>query len=161
VKPKSTDAIVPFKFTVTAEGERVEVSGTILQARWLARFYEWTVDPRTDPETWKSGEPVKQLTTGTPLFHWGGGGPGPTDHFGTVATTEIDLPAGTYEFTTLSDDGVRLTVDDAVVIENWTHHAPTEDRGRATLAAGPHRLRLEHFEIDGWAVLGITFRRVE
>jgi hypothetical protein len=54
----------------------------------------------------------------------------------------------------LSDDGVRVRVDEATVIENWTWHGPTRD---VAVFEQPEtrevELVLEHFEIDGYAVL--------
>jgi hypothetical protein len=55
---------------------------------------------------------------------------------------------------TLSDDGVRVSVDDKPVIENWTWHGPTRDLGTLELAADKTvEIVVEHFQIDGYAVL--------
>lgn len=52
-----------------------------------------------------------------------------------------------YNFHTLSDDGVRLWVDDGIVIDNWTLHGPTLDKGSISLVAGVrYRVRLEYFQ---------------
>jgi hypothetical protein len=82
----------------------------------------------------------------------------PADHFATLATAQIELPAGKYDVRTTSDDGVRLWIDGKPVIENWTWHGPTEDRAEVRLEKGSHTLRLEHFEIDGVAQLQLTLR---
>lgn len=51
-----------------------------------------------------------------------------------------------YTFVTSSDDGVRLWVDDRLLIDNWTSHGATEDQGSIELVAyQPYRLRLEYF----------------
>ena len=42
---------------------------------------------------------------------------------------------GTYTFTTVSDDGVRLWVNGQEIINNWTYHGPATDTGTITLAA--------------------------
>jgi hypothetical protein len=44
-------------------------------------------------------------------------------------------------------------VDDKVVIENWTWHHPTEDRGEIRLDEGRHKITVEYFEINGGAQL--------
>jgi hypothetical protein len=96
-------------------------------------------------------------------FVWGGGRPSekvPANHFGTLATAQMDLPAGRYEVRTMSDDGVRLAVDGKRVIDNWTYHGPTEDKVELTLEGGNHSLRLEHFEIDGHAQLQLFIRPI-
>lgn len=65
---------------------------------------------------------------------------------------ELKVPAtGTYTFTSLSDDGVRVFIDEATVLENWTKHAPIEDSGRVVLSEGFHSIRIEYFQngLDG------------
>jgi hypothetical protein len=59
----------------------------------------------------------------------------------------------TYTFYTTSDDGVRLWVDDKLIVDNWTDHAPTENQGTITLAAGQlYDVRMEYYERGGGAV---------
>ena len=68
----------------------------------------------------------------------------------------MDLPAGTYAIATVSDDGVRVLVDGKLVQEDWTWHPPKENHSEVPLAAGKHKIRVEHFEIDGHAALTFT-----
>jgi hypothetical protein len=59
----------------------------------------------------------------------------------------------TYTFYATSDDGVRLWVDGRLIIDNWTDHAPTENRGTITLTAGQrYDVRMEYYENGGGAV---------
>jgi len=58
-----------------------------------------------------------------------------------------------YTFYTRSNDGVRLWVDDNPVIDNWTDHAETEDKGAIKLEAGrKYRIKLEYFYAGGSGV---------
>lgn len=57
--------------------------------------------------------------------------------------------AGTWQFTTFSNDGVRLWVDDTQIIDNWTQHASARDDGQIQLDAGWHPIRMEYFQQDG------------
>jgi hypothetical protein len=86
----------------------------------------------------------------------GGGGsrlPG-TERFGTVAEVDLRLPAGRYRLRILSDDGVRATLDGRPILSNWTWHPPTEDVAEFdVLEPRTSRLVIEHFELDGYAVL--------
>ena len=43
---------------------------------------------------------------------------------------------GNYQFETYSDDGVRVHVNNQLVINNWTNHATTRNSGSVTLQAG-------------------------
>jgi hypothetical protein len=73
----------------------------------------------------------------------------------------MKLPAGRYELRTVSDDGVRVRVDGKVVQEDWTWHGPTEHKTTIDLAAGAHTFVVEHFELDGYAVLRFDLRPVK
>jgi hypothetical protein len=69
-------------------------------------------------------------------------------------TGPIEAPvSGEYAFHTISNDGVRLWVDDQLIIEEWTDHGEQEDTGRITLTAGRrHALRMEYFYNGGQGV---------
>ncbi len=54
-----------------------------------------------------------------------------------------------------SDDGVRVLVDGRVVLEDWTWHGPKGADVDVDLAEGEHALRVEHFELDGYATLRV------
>jgi hypothetical protein len=55
-----------------------------------------------------------------------------------------------YTIYTASDDGVRLWIDDKLLIENWTIHGVTEDVTQVALEAGhAYPIRLEYFEKNG------------
>ena len=70
-----------------------------------------------------------------------------------VATTSVDLPPGEYAIRTIGDDGIRVYVDDRLVIEDWSVH---ESRAReASLSPGRHRIRVEYFQDAGWAELWV------
>jgi hypothetical protein len=56
---------------------------------------------------------------------------------------------GTYTFTTTSDDGVRLTIDDSLMVDKWDPHTIRDDGGQAALTPGWHAVKLEfHDEAD-------------
>lgn len=56
---------------------------------------------------------------------------------------------GTYAFRLISDDGSRLRVGDRQVIDHDGLHGAEPKDGTVDLAAGPHPLRIEHFEAGG------------
>ena len=52
------------------------------------------------------------------------------------------------------------TVDGEQIIENWAWHGPTRDSGTFTLReAKTVEIVVEHFEIDGYAVLELGISR--
>jgi hypothetical protein len=68
--------------------------------------------------------------------------------------------AGGYRFRTVSDDGVRLWVNGALVIDNWTTHgATTNSSNTITLAANTrYTIKMEYFEQTGSAVAKLQWR---
>jgi hypothetical protein len=96
-------------------------------------------------------------TDATVNFDWGWGSPdaaiGP-DTFSVRWEGWIEpLYSEEYTFYTVSDDGIRVWVDGQIVVNNWTDHAPTEDRGWAPLKAGQrYEIRVDFYENGGGAV---------
>src|SRR5690606_13013907 len=81
------------------------------------------------------------------------------DRFVTEVTGYLDAPeAGTYEFRLTSDDGARLLLDDAVVVDHPGRHGATPKDGSATLEAGYHALRVDHFDGDHDQQLTLEWR---
>ncbi len=56
--------------------------------------------------------------------------------------------AGTYTIATETDDGVRLYLDEELVIDDWTGHFVTRNEAVVELSGDPVSIRLEYFEID-------------
>lgn len=80
----------------------------------------------------------------------------PQEKAGAVATTDVALPAGAqYTLRTISDDGIRVWVDDALVIEDWTVHESKVIE--VPIAPGRHRVRIHYFQESGWTELRAEF----
>ena len=75
------------------------------------------------------------------------------DTFSGRFTKTVTLTAGTYEFTTTSDDGVRVFVDGSPVIDKWVNQAPTTWAGTRAVTAGEHTIVVEYYENTGGAVI--------
>jgi hypothetical protein len=81
------------------------------------------------------------------------------ENFSVRWTGFIRIPAdGSYEFITRSDDGVRLFIDDAKVIESWTVHRQMADKASLVLKAGAHPIKLEWFQRRGPATMQLYWR---
>lgn len=97
-------------------------------------------------------------------FDWGAGSPGtgvPVDNFSVRWTGRFVAPAtGAYRFQTESDDGVRLSVNGAQLINNWTDHSPTVDTSATVnLTAGQVvPVLMEYFETGGGAVARLRWQ---
>ncbi|MCM8767834.1 MAG: PA14 domain-containing protein [Candidatus Omnitrophica bacterium] len=62
-----------------------------------------------------------------------------------------------YIFYTISDDGIRIKIDDKIVINNWTTHAPKEDIGEIELNKGWHKILIEYFQGRGGCLLEVYY----
>jgi parallel beta-helix repeat protein len=132
---------------------------------WQVDFfaYDAATDPRTQPDAFRA------LIAGPPPFsdhpsdlgyQWYGS-PGndlPANRFATVATGSFEVPAGHYVLDLTSDDGVRVWLDGRLIHDDWTYHPPKLERIALDLS-GKHELRIEHFEIDGYATLAATLEK--
>lgn len=108
-----------------------------------------------------SGTPVLVRTDSAVDFDWGWDGPAPgvnRDDFSVRWSGDFPFESGRYRFTTYSDDGVRLYVDDRLVIDSWR---PMRGYRSATmdLSEGTHTVRLEYFERSGVALVRLNWRR--
>ncbi|MEZ4702519.1 MAG: NosD domain-containing protein [Rhodothermales bacterium] len=160
--------------TVTDRFGVVTPAGTpyVYPYRHFHAAIDWTVDffayddatePRSRPEAFRA------LIAGTPAFtdhptdlgyQWYGS-PGhdlPANHFATVSTGTFAVPPGRYVLDLTSDDGVRVWLDGTLIHDDWTYHPPKLERIPLTLS-GRHELRIEHFEIDGYATLVATLEQ--
>lgn len=88
-------------------------------------------------------------------FNWRSGSPSaeiPQDHFSVRWTRNVHFTGGLWRFTTTTDDGVRLYIDDHLVIDKWRLQAATSYSVKVELQEGVHTLRMEYFEYTGDAV---------
>lgn len=115
--------------------------------------------------SWTGATTLVLTRTENPNFDWGAGRPASNvnaDNFtvkwaGTLQAEE----AGVYRFQTLSDDGVRVTLNGQQIINNWTVHAPTIDTSAAiTLEAGKrYTIVVDYFEKTGEAVMRLSWQK--
>ncbi|MBU2669085.1 DUF1080 domain-containing protein [Actinoplanes bogorensis] len=66
--------------------------------------------------------------------------------------------AGSYAFRLTSDDGSRLKIDNATVIDHDGAHGATAKEGSVSLTTGYHALLIEYFERDGGQQLTLEWR---
>jgi hypothetical protein len=101
-----------------------------------------------------SGNPALVRNDPTIDFNWKEEGPAfglPTDSFAARWTREVQFEAATYRFHALVDDGVRVWVDDRLLIDAWYDHSVHEVTAKRTIAYGTHEIRVEYYEHLGSA----------
>lgn len=71
----------------------------------------------------------------------------PEDDFSVRWEGFIEVPESRmYIFYTMSDDGVRLFVNQEKLIDNWTNHGARIDKGEIALEKGICPIRLEYYD---------------
>lgn len=64
---------------------------------------------------------------------------------------------GDYQFTTRSDDGARLWIDDRLIIDDWRKHAVEDQSASIYLEKGYHDIKIEYFDEGGYAVMKLLW----
>ena len=131
-----------------------------------------TVIPPPPITDWKGEYFNNQSLAGAPAltrndpninFNWGLGSPDasiPVDHFSVRWTRTFNFAGGTWRFTTLTDDGVRLWVDSTLLIDQWRDQPPAAYAADIALAAGLHAVRMEYYENAGGALAQLSYAPV-
>lgn len=107
-----------------------------------------------------AGPPLLQRVETAVDHNWGAGTPGAPiqpDFFSARWTGTFNVGGGDYTLRTRTDDGVRVRVDGAVVIDDWNLHSATERTHTMALTAGVHTFVVEYFENQGDAVAFFDF----
>ena len=133
---------------------------------WQVKFYAWEKDksdPRTQPEAFAARlkeKPLTELTTDRLDFAGYKFAEGvPADYFATVAEGKFTIAPGDYVLEVTTDDGCRVFLDGkSLIADAWKYQGPTLYKAAVKLG-GSHTLRVEHFQIDGYAALKVNLRK--
>ena len=120
---------------------------------WSAEYFD---------NRWLQGPPTLMQDDADIDFNWGYGSPAPgipRDGFSVRWTGTINLRAGLYRFTTITDDGVRLWVNGHVLIDQW-HDQPSTSHSSTIHVAGGVPIKMEYYESGGVAVARLNWVRV-
>lgn len=105
-----------------------------------------------------SGNPFLVLNERTLDFNWGRGAPATgmaPDDFSTRWTRTVNLEAGVYRLYAQADDGVRLWIDDVLLMDHWQQTAVQTYSVEYRLSKANHNIRVEYFEKTGEAVIKV------
>jgi hypothetical protein len=95
-------------------------------------------------------------------FKWFEGSPDPLispDTFSARWAGSFTFAAGTYNFTAIADDGVRLTIDGTVVLDKMIDQSEKWYTVPVTLTAGSHLIVLDYYENGGDATAKLYWGR--
>ncbi|HET6878712.1 MAG TPA: PA14 domain-containing protein [Pirellulales bacterium] len=94
-------------------------------------------------------------------FTWGQNGPTPevlNDYFSVRWTGWLKAPQpGKYRIGFIADDGVRVWIDEKLVIDEWHGQYPTRLEAEVQLSTRAVPLKIEYFEADASAVASLRW----
>ncbi|HLF29121.1 MAG TPA: PA14 domain-containing protein [Anaerolineae bacterium] len=140
------------------------VGGALLQAWWekvAGSYPDWKGEYWSNRDL--SGSPAVTRNDVAIDFNWGRSTPAqliPADNFSARWTRSADFEAGTYRFHLLVDDGVRLWVDDRLIVDEWRDGSSRELTADVALTQGAHRLKVEYYERIGDARIQMWWEKV-
>jgi LysM repeat protein len=79
------------------------------------------------------------------------------DYFSARFTGEFEFVGGKYQFIATVDDGVRIYLDDNLIMGQWHETSVVTYRVDVDVAAGKHKVRVEYFEAQGAAVCKVRW----
>ena len=132
----------------------------------------WEKVPPTFPD-WKGEYWNNTMLSGTPVlvrndpkidFNWGPNAPAvglPADNFSVRWTRELTLTAGVYRFLAVADDGIRISVNGTLILDEWRISAGDVTYQREVqLSAGTYTVVVEYFELEGNALVKVGIDRL-
>jgi len=131
------------------------LQGTPLEGGFRARYYA---------NMTLSGKPVLDKVDKAVAFDWGDSPPAPglpADHFSVQWEGELKTAASAdYVFSVVVDDGVRLWVDDKLVIDEWHDQWRGFYSVPVHLKKGAHTIKLEYYDNEGPALIFLNWKVV-
>lgn len=67
--------------------------------------------------------------------------------------------SGVYKFITKNDNGIKLTIDDNLIINDWNESRPKVNIAEINLSAGWHPIVLDYNEVDGTALIKLEWQK--
>jgi hypothetical protein len=123
----------------------------------------WNLPPFSSPPSVPSTSPVLSRTEDQIQNEWGQTSPDSSiqlDNFIAQWTKNFRVDDGNYLFSVRSDDGIRVYIDNNLVLDQWNDHGATTYSFVKSLPAGSHQLKIEYYEHGGDAVAKFDFNKV-
>jgi LysM repeat protein len=79
------------------------------------------------------------------------------DYYSARFSGEFDFVSGKYRFTARADDGVRIWLDDDLILDKWRKTSATTYEVDRDVSEGKHRVRVEYFEEKGASVIKVRW----
>ena len=82
------------------------------------------------------------------------------DNFSVRWQGKHQFSTGNYRFSSLVDDGVRVWVDNKLIIDQWRYRGNKPSEKIITLSEGLHDVKMEYYEAGGRAAAKLTWKKL-
>jgi hypothetical protein len=99
-------------------------------------------------------EPAFSRDVAVVNYDFGSGSPDASvnnNQFSAIWKGRFNFDAANYQFTTTTDDGVRLKIDGVLVIDKWVNQAAKSYTHQQVMTAGLHEVEMHYYENAGLA----------
>ncbi len=131
--------------------------------QYLGRYPNWRAEYYDNSSL--SGKPALVRDDIAVDFNWGADRPAPQvppDNFSVRWTRTVSFDAGTHRFHAQADDGVRVWVNDELIIDEW--HTSTGEMDYVAdiyLSSGSREIRIEYYEAGGKAEVHVWWENLD
>jgi hypothetical protein len=152
----------------------VQVRVEYFEARQIAKLRVWwEAESSGNFPDWRGDYFANMELRGAPAFSrndrvidfdWGLGAPAdnfPSDRFSVRWTRDFFFDSGNYRFRVRTDDGMRVFLNDELIIDEWRSGSVREVTRDLFIHGGTQRLRVEFFEETGSAVARFGWERID
>lgn len=135
--------VIPSANFICSSGQRKGLSGEYFNDENFTKKVLSRVDSTINFD-WHEGSPDKKINC---------------DHFSVRWTGQIIADqTGDYIFVTSSDDGIRLKIDNKLIIDDWKQQSVTYFQAKVKLQAGEkYNIQLEYYDVIGGASVKLAW----
>ena len=158
--------VINFELEYYQAGGNAELSFELTPDGFLGEYYRGIqLDKPADPGlySWSRNPPHAYRFEPAVDFDWGGTGRLSrvgSDRFSARWWGSVELPVGRWKFKLTSDDGVRLFLDDRLLIDRWVDQSATTREAIVDLAGARREVRVEYYEKTGSATCKMEIERL-
>jgi len=133
--------------------------GAVAMLSWerADQFPDWKAEYFNNPNL--QGSPVLVRNEASINYNWGAGSPAPglpNDNFSARWTRRVSLDGGDHVLRVRSDDGVRVWVDNNLVVDRWQDGDSGWIEEDHNVSSGIHEIRVEYYERTGDAFISFA-----
>lgn len=96
-------------------------------------------------------------------FGWGNGSPSESigaNNFSVRWRGNFFFEEGVYEFSVRADDGIKVYIDNNLILNRWVHQLAVSQKVKTNILQGAHQVKVEYFESSGGASISVVWEKI-